>query len=89
MFLYSHCEQGMVFAVNPTANKTFGAFQAAANGSSSDGTPASTASGTETGSGSAATSSPSSSSKPNGAVAVGARAGGILAMVGFVAGVLL
>jgi len=86
----THCEQGMVFAINPTANKTFEAFQAAANASSTtNGTPASTTSSSGTGSGSAATSSPSSSSSPNGAVAVGARAGGILAVVGFAAGVLL
>jgi len=85
----SHCEQGMVFAINPTDNKTFEDFQAAANASSSDGTPASTTtSSSETGTDSTSTST-SSSSPSNGAVAVGARTGGILAVVGFVAGVLL
>jgi len=94
-----HCESGMVFAINPTANKTFEAFQAAAKASSADGTPSSS---NTTGSGSGSTSSPSgsgsaassaptstSSSKSNGAVAVGARAGGLLAIVGIAAGVLL
>jgi len=99
----SHCEQGMVFAINPTQNKTFAAFQAAAKASSADGTPASssntTGSGSSSGSGTASTSgtgtaagsapTSSSSSKSNGAVAVGARAGGLLAVVGFAAGILL
>jgi uncharacterized membrane protein YgcG len=30
----AHCKSGMVFAVNPTANETFAAFQAAAKGNS-------------------------------------------------------
>jgi len=37
-----HCQQGMVFAVNPSANKTFSAFQAAAE--SSNGTSTSNSS---------------------------------------------
>jgi hypothetical protein len=97
---YSHCEQGMVFAINPTANKSFAAFQSAAKASSADGTPASTSntttgsgsgSGSGTGSGSSTSSAPtsSSSSKSNGAITAGARAGGLLAMVGFAAGILL
>jgi len=87
----NHCEKGMVFAVNPPANETFAAFQAAAEAWPINGTtPASnaSASGTGTGSGSAATSSPTSTTF-NGAVTVGARAGGILAVVGFAASVLL
>jgi len=93
-----HCEQGMVFAINPTANKSFAAFQSAAKASSADGTPASTSntttgtgSGSCSGSGSSTSSAPtsSSSSKSNGAVTAGARAGGLLAMVGFAAGILL
>lgn len=86
----------MVFAINPTANKSFAAFQAAAKASSADGTPASTSnttgSGSGTGSGSTASgSSPSSTStsKSNGAVVAGARAGGLLAAVGLAAGILL
>jgi plastocyanin len=87
MSYYSHCGQGMVFAVNPTENKTFDAFQAAAKASASSPTSSTAGSGsTGTGSSTSATSSPSPT---NGAVAVGVRAGGILAVVGFVAGVLL
>jgi len=94
---FSHCISGMVFAVNPTANMTFAAFQAAANASGTTNTSASpsASSGTGTGStatGSGASSSPSStstSSKPNGALTVGAHAGGLLTVVGFVAGILL
>jgi len=88
----THCTQGMVFAVNPTANKTFAAFQAAANasGSSSSGGNSSTPSTSGSGSGSAASSAPSSSSTgKNGAIIVGVRAGGLLAAVGLVAGLLL
>jgi len=91
-----HCEQGMVFAVNPTANKSFETFQATAKASSADGTPPSSSNSTGSGSsssstGSATGSAPSStsSSKSNGAVAASARAGGLLAMAGFVAGILL
>jgi len=77
----------MVFAVNPTADKTFDAFQAAAKGGSSSSPTSTSGSGsTGTGSGSSATASPSPT---NGAVAVGVRSGGILALVGLVAGVLL
>jgi len=97
----SHCESGMVFAINPTANKTFDAFQAAAKASSANGTPASSSNTTGSGStgsssgsstGTATDSSPSSSStssKANSAITVGARAGGLLAVVGFAAGILL
>jgi plastocyanin len=99
---FSHCQNGMVFAVNPTANKTFAAFQGAANASgtttSASPSASSGSSGTGTGStgtgstatGAGASSSPSSTStKPNGALTVGAHAGGLLTVVGFVAGILL
>ena len=36
----SHCETGMVFAINPTAAMSFSAFQAAAKNSNSNGAPA-------------------------------------------------
>jgi hypothetical protein len=64
-----HCEKGMVFAVNPTADKTFAAFQqsamngtaaaSAAGGNSTDtassgAAPASTAAPTDAGAGGAA-----------------------------------
>lgn len=94
-----HCESGMVFAINPTANKTFNEFQATANASASDGTPpassSSSGSGSATsgsspsGTGSSPASTTSTSSKSNSAISVGARAGGLLAAVGFVAGILL
>jgi len=94
-----HCEQGMVFAVNPTANKSFETFQATAKASSADGTPPSSSNTTGSGSGSGSSSSSgsatgsapssSSSSKANGAVGTSARAGGLLAMAGFVAAILL
>ncbi|KAJ3574001.1 hypothetical protein NP233_g2072 [Leucocoprinus birnbaumii] len=40
-----HCQAGMVFALNPTANKTFAAFQATAMGSSSSGSGAGSSGG--------------------------------------------
>jgi len=92
----SHCESGMVFAINPTANKSFATFQATAKASSPNGAPpasantsasASVAASTAT-SASAAPSS-SSSSSSNGAIATGAGAGGLLALVGLAAGILL
>ena len=86
----SHCQAGMVFAINPSANKTFDAFQAAARGSGS------TSSATGSATGASAAPSPSGSSSTasgsnggNGAVAIGVRAGSLLSVVGFVAGVLL
>jgi plastocyanin len=87
----SHCLQGMVFAVNPTANMTFDAFQAAARASNSGSGPSTSGS---SGSGSPAASSPSSTSSPSGngksgAITVGLRTGSLLAVVGFVAGLLL
>jgi plastocyanin len=90
-----HCQEGMVFAVNPTANKSFDAFQSAAKSSSSTGSSSNStsSSGTGSGSGSASSSgsapSSTSSSKSNGAVTTGARAGGLLAMIGLAAGILL
>ena len=41
----SHCEAGMVFAINPTTAMSFNAFQAAAKNSSSNHAPGSAASG--------------------------------------------
>jgi plastocyanin len=88
-----HCEQGMVFAINPTANKSFEAFQATAKASAADGTPPSNSSSGTSPSGSPSSSSSgsasSSTSKPNGALTVGAHAGGLLSIVGFAAGILL
>jgi len=98
----NHCHAGMVFAVNPTAEKSFDAFQAAAKaagGSSSSaaggyGSPAGTGSGSgATGSGSATqtgAASASGTSKPNSALRMGGSAAGVLlAGVGLVAGLVL
>ncbi|KAI9445999.1 Cupredoxin [Lactarius indigo] len=92
----SHCESGMVFAINPTANKSFEAFQATAKASSADGTPPSSSS-SPSGSASSAQSpsstgsgtSSSSTASPNSAITTGARAGGLLAALGLAAGILL
>lgn len=60
----SHCGQGMVFAVNPTAAKSFDAFQAAANATVSNSTTSSN--GTSS---SAPSPSASASGTPSGAMA--------------------
>jgi len=81
-----HCQQGMVFAINPTTNKSFAAFQAAAKASNSNGTPGSasaSASGTST------SSTPSASAKSGGAMRHSGNAATVLAVVGIAAGVLL
>ncbi|KAI0056474.1 hypothetical protein BV25DRAFT_236948 [Artomyces pyxidatus] len=88
-----HCEKGMVLAVNPTANKTFEAFQAAANSSdATTGAPASSAaspSSSSTASGSGSAPSASTTAAANGAVARGVGAGSALAALGLAAGLLL
>jgi len=88
-----HCEQGMVFAINPTANKSFAAFQAAAKASSADGSPAS-ASNSSSPTNSSSTPSGTSSSAAtstakNSAIGSGAQAGSLLAAIGLAAGILL
>jgi len=90
-----HCESGMVFAINPTVNKTFDAFQATANASSADGTPPSSSNSSSGSSGTTASStgtgagSLSTSTKSNSALSSGAKAGGLIAAVGLAAGILL
>lgn len=87
-----HCQKGMVFAVNPTADKSFEKFQAAAmastasNSTASTGTPS--ASGT-TASGSAAAAAQSATDKASGARRVAGTSAGALAVVGLAAGLLL
>ncbi|KAM6500344.1 Cupredoxin [Amanita muscaria] len=87
----SHCKAGMVFAVNPTASKTFAQFQSnAETGSSSSGSSSGVSSGsgatnTATGSATAATTS----STGNAAVMIGSNFGGLLTVVGLVAGLSL
>ncbi|KAN0129616.1 Cupredoxin [Lactarius tabidus] len=88
----SHCQNGMVFAVNPTTNQTFEQFQATAKASSADGSPpsnSSSPSSTTAGYPSSTTSTTASKSSSNSAINTGARVGGLLAAVGFVAGILL
>ena len=88
----------MVFAVNPTAEKSFDAFQANAKAAASNSTNSTSTSSTggasSSGSsasptGSSPTTSPSATGTNNGAVS--ARAGGALLLsgVGLVAGLLL
>ncbi|KAG5635116.1 hypothetical protein H0H81_012396 [Sphagnurus paluster] len=75
-----HCARGMVFAVNPTAEKTFATFKATAMGATSNTT------GTgSTGSGSAAGSTPTG----NGAGIVTGNRALVLASLGLVAGLVL
>ncbi|KIL69938.1 hypothetical protein M378DRAFT_157183 [Amanita muscaria Koide BX008] len=101
----SHCKAGMVFAVNPTASKTFAQFQSnAETGSSSSGSSSgvssgsgtATSGGTSYGSGSAATNTATgsataatTSSTGNAAVMIGSNFGGLLTVVGLVAGLSL
>ncbi|KAL0946767.1 hypothetical protein HGRIS_012942 [Hohenbuehelia grisea] len=79
----NHCQMGMVFAVNPTAEKSFDAFKAnaasAATNTTSAGTP-----GSPTSSGSAASASAS-----NAAVSVRGTSAGVLALAGLAAGLWL
>ncbi|KAI0705944.1 Cupredoxin [Cytidiella melzeri] len=85
----NHCQQGMVFAVNPTAQKTFAAFQANAMASGN----ATTTSGSATVSTAAATgtSSPSSTPAANAASALkmGASSAMLLSGVGLLVGLVL
>jgi plastocyanin len=92
-----HCGKGMVFAVNPTAAKSFSAFQAAAmatSGNSTSGSPSGYPSGSGSGSGSAGSptaSSPAagSATASSGAVKLSGGAAGLLSFVGLAAGMLL
>jgi len=84
-----HCAKGMVFAVNPTAAKSFDAFQAAAKasgstGSSSASPSASGISGSGTASGTAA-----GATSTNGASRYSGSAAAVLTVVGLTAGMLL
>jgi len=82
-----HCQQGMVFAVNPTAAKSFAAFQAAAKASTPDGSPSS--SGSSSGSSGTAASSTPSASTTNGAMRHSGSAAIVLAVMGITASILL
>ncbi|THG97753.1 hypothetical protein EW026_g4305 [Hermanssonia centrifuga] len=87
----NHCQQGMVFAVNPTAAKSFAAFQAAAMNSSSTSAPASSGgapSTTPSASGSG-TAPPATTSNAAGVIKAGSAAGLLLTGAGLVAGLVL
>jgi hypothetical protein len=86
-FCFRHCQQGMVFAVNPTAAKSFAAFQAAAKASTPDGSPSS--SGSSSGSSGTAASSTPSASTTNGAMRHSGSAAIVLAVMGITASILL
>jgi len=79
-----HCSKGMVFALNPTADKTFDAFKAKAIASASNTTATSgtATSPSATGSGAAAPSKAA-------AMKISSGAGGLLAIAGLVAGLAL
>ncbi|KAG6896824.1 hypothetical protein C0992_005865 [Termitomyces sp. T32_za158] len=98
-----HCNSGMVFAINPTADKSFNAFQAAANASASTGLPGSGASGavssgaqsssTPTTANSSDGSDPSGTSTggpapTNGAARMASSTSGILALAGLLVGLM-
>jgi plastocyanin len=77
-----HCQKGMVFAVNPTAAKSFAAFQAAAESSNSTTNSTSTGTGT-TAAPKATTSSGAMKMRSDGSMGVS------LAFVGMVMGLVL
>jgi plastocyanin len=84
-----HCGKGMVFAVNPTAAKSYSAFQAAAMATAGNAT-----SGTPSGSGSpgsptASAPAAGSTTPSSGAVKLSGGAAGLLSFVGLAAGMLL
>jgi len=93
-----HCKQGMVFAVNANANKTFAAFQANAMNSGSSSTTPSGSSGGSTGSAATGTdatatatgasASASSSSNGNNGFSTSANFG-LTALVAVVGGIIL
>jgi len=94
-----HCQNGMVFALNPTAERTFEAFKATATGGSANGTNTTTpgaggANGTTpstNGTGSAADPNSTAGSAGNDAVAAMRQSKVALALtaIGVVAGLLL
>jgi len=94
-----HCQEGMVFALNPTVNKTFAAFQATAESSNSTNTTTSSGSGSAgpsatgssplSGPSASSSSTPSASGTNSGAIKIGGGAGGALAVVGLILGLVL
>ncbi|KAF4591028.1 hypothetical protein EYR40_009626 [Pleurotus pulmonarius] len=75
-----HCTRGMVFAINPTADKTFDQFKAAATGSAATGSAATGSAAT--GSATSAGTSPSASAPAgNGASSIDRSAASVLACI--------
>ncbi|KAH7913994.1 Cupredoxin [Hygrophoropsis aurantiaca] len=81
-----HCQKGMVFAINPTEQKTFAMFQKLAH--LSDTQAAAEASGNTT-TGSATMSSPANPYPTSGAVALSSSAFGIMSIVAVLSAVLV
>lgn len=79
-----HCSKGMVFAINPTADKTFDAYKAKAIATASNTTTSGTAS-----SGSPSATSAGGAAQTGSAMRMGSSAGGLLAIMGLVAGLTL
>jgi len=82
-----HCQQGMVFAVNPTAAKSFSAFQAAAMGQTANSSATPTSGSTSpiaTGS-SSTTPSAAGTTSSSGAMHMGSSAAGLITAFGLVA----
>ncbi|KAH8106878.1 Cupredoxin [Cristinia sonorae] len=89
----NHCAQGMVFAINPTAAKSFDAFQSAAKATGSNttsGSPYGSPSGSSpSGSPSASPSSGSTTDSSAITVKAGSAAGLVLASMGLVMGLVM
>jgi len=85
----NHCTSGMVFAINPSATKTFAEFQDAAKGvTASNGTT--TGAGTATGASTARPSTTGAATPSSGALQIASTgAASILAIAGVVAGFAL
>jgi len=83
----AHCKAGMVFAINPTAEKTYDAFLAAAQGASAP-TNTAAATGSQTSGGSA--SAPSATQSGNSALDISAqKLTSALAALGLIASLTL
>lgn len=85
-----HCEAGMVFAVNPTANETFDAFKAKATGGGSNSTGSSSGGSYPTKTGSTPSPSASNNSANSAAPGFGSfELTGFISLVAIFAGSLL
>ncbi|KAI0797555.1 Cupredoxin [Abortiporus biennis] len=86
----SHCQKGMVFALNPTAQKSFAAFQAAAMATTAANTTTGTTSNTTTGStGTTGSTTASGTDASPSAVTTGSASSASHIKAGGTAGVLL